>query len=145
MEWSQVVTWLLVILGWWLVNRQNNIREKRKEIRAFIDKLQNSLDELESHAIKYHTSEKSDDLAFSLKRSLNKKIPNKIALLKSRNLDMNKCYPYMKQLRQAITLENFDTANFHPRDISDDLLKKIWLSKENLSHEIEMVFSKKYP
>jgi hypothetical protein len=134
-----------VIAGWWLVNRQNNIREKRKEIRTLIDKTQSFLDELESQAIKYHTSDHSDELAFQLKRSLNKKIHNRLAILKLRNLDIEKCYPCLKQFRQSVTLENFDTADFALRNISDDLIKNIWLSKENLSQELERSFAKKYP
>jgi len=144
MEWAQTVTWLLVITGWGLVNRQNNIREKRKELRALLDKIQSFLDELEDQAIKYHTSEQSAELAFHLKRSLNKKFQNKLSILKLRNLDIEKCYPHLKQFRKAVTLENFDTADFKPRSISDDLIKNIWLSKENLSQELEKSFAKKY-
>ncbi len=70
MAWSQTVTWFLVIAGWWLVNRQNNIREKRKETRTLLDKIKSLLDDLEKQAIKYHTSPQSDDLAFEIKRSL---------------------------------------------------------------------------
>jgi hypothetical protein len=144
MEWAQTVTWILVITGWWLVNRQNNIREKRKEIRTLLDKIQNTLDEIESQAIKYHTAEKSDDLAFALKRSLNKKFPNKLAILKLRDLEVENCYLFLKQLRQAITLENFDTSDFEIKKISDDLVKNIWLSKEHLSQELEKSFARKY-
>jgi hypothetical protein len=144
MGWAQVITWLLVILGWLLVNRQNNIREKRKEIRSLLDKIQSFLDEIEYQAIQYHTSQQSDELAFQLKRNLNKKFQNKLSVLKLRNLDIQNCYPHLKQLRQAVTLENFDTSGFKPKNISDDVIKNIWLAKENLSQELERCFAKKY-
>jgi len=56
MGWTQIVTWLLVIAGWLLVNHQNNIREKRKEIRTILDKIQSLLDEIEIQAVNYHTA-----------------------------------------------------------------------------------------
>ena len=146
MGWEQTIPWLLVVAGWWLVNRQNNIREKRKEIRSFIDKIQTFLDELEVQAIKYHTSgERSDELAFYLKRDLTKKFPNKLMILQLRKLDIKKCNEYLKKFRQAITLDNFDSSAFQTKNISDDLIKRIWLSKELLSQELERIFAKKYP
>lgn len=144
MGWSQIVTWVLVMAGWWLVNRQNNIRENRKEIRTLIDKIQLSLDEIESQAIQYHTNEQSSEMAFQLKRSLNQKLRNKLDVLKLRKLDIDKCHSSLKQFRQAVTLENFDTSNFKPQHISDDLIKKIWLAKDKFSNELENCFAKKY-
>jgi hypothetical protein len=144
MGWTQIVTWISVIAGWWLVNRQNNIRENRKEIRALIDKIQLSLDEIESQAIQYNTNEQSSELAFQLKRSLNQKLRSKLDVLKLRKLNLDKCDTFLKQFRQAVTLENFDTSSFRPQHISDDLIKKIWLTKDKLSNELEKCFAKKY-
>jgi len=144
MDWSKIVTWVIVIAGWWLVNRQNNIREKRKEIRTLLDKIQSLLDEIESQAIQYHTSQQPSDLAFQLKRSLNQKLHNRLDILKLRSLNVNNCYPLLKQFRQAVTLKNFDTSSFKPQNISDDLIKNIWLAKDKLSHELENSFASKY-
>jgi len=144
MGWTQIVTWLLVISGWLLVNHQNNVREKRKEIRAILDKTQSFLDEIEIEAIKYHTSQESSDSAFQLKRNLNQKLRNKLDILKLRNLNVEKCYPYLKTLRQAVTLENFDTSSFKPQNLSDDLIKNIWLAKDKLSQELENSFAIRY-
>ena len=144
MQWSQTVTWMLVIAGWWLVNRQNNIREKRKEIRTLIDKLQVYLDDVETLAIKYHTNQESSDLAFELKRSLNQKLRSKLDILKLRTLDVNKCYPLLKQFRQAVTLNNFDTSSFKPQSMSDTIVTNIWPAKDKLSQELEKSFATKY-
>jgi hypothetical protein len=140
----QIVPWVLVIVGWWFVNSQNNIREKRKEIRTLMDKIQSLLDDIESQAIQYHTSEESSDLAFQLKRSLNQKLSNRLEILKLRSLNVDKCYSLLKQFRQAVTLENFDTKSFKPQNISDDLITKIWLAKDKLSYELEKSFASKY-
>ena len=145
MVWPQIVPWVLVIVGWWFVNSQNNIREKRKEIRTLLDKVQSLLDEIESQAIQYHTSQQPSDLAFQLKRSLNQKLHNRLDILKLRSLNVKNCYPLLKQFRQAVTLKNFDTSSFKPQNISDDLIKNIWVAKDKLSHELENSFASKYP
>ncbi|MCX7091894.1 MAG: hypothetical protein NTY50_00365 [Methylobacter sp.] len=144
MGWTQIVTWLLVISGWLLVNHQNNVREKRKEIRTILDKTQSFLDEVEIEAIKYHTSQESSDLAFQLKRSLNQKLRNRLDILALRNLNIEKCYPHLKKLRQAVTLENFDTSSFKPQNLEDDVIKNIWLAKDKLSQELEKSFATRY-
>ena len=88
MEWTQIVTWLVVVSGWCFVNHQNNLREKRKEIRALIDGVQAQLNDIEKLAVEYHTSENSKNLAFELKRSLNQKLSSKFKILTSRGFEI---------------------------------------------------------
>lgn len=130
---------------WLLVNQQNNIREKRKEIRSILDKIQSLLDEIEIQAVNYHTGRESSDLAFQLKRSLNQKLRDRLDILKLRNLDVKKCYPLLKKFRQAITLENFDTSSFIPQNLNDGLIKNIGDAKDRLSQELEKSFASRYP
>jgi hypothetical protein len=139
------MTWVLIIAGWLIVNHQNNIREKRKEIRVTLDKMQFFLDEVEIQAIQYHTNQASSDLAFQLKRSLNQKLRDRLEILKIRNLDVKKCYPLLIKFRQAVTLENFDTSNYKAQNLNDDLIKNILLAKDRLSQEFEKSFAKRYP
>ena len=142
--WPQVITWALVILGWLLVNHQNNLREKRKEVRSLLDKTQELLDSIEAQAIEYHTVQETNDLAFRIKRALSQKIKYRLEVLHLRSLDLGSCNSYLKELRRAITLKNFDSANYQKIDISDQIVKGIWLSKDRLSQELERCFSKKY-
>ena len=70
---SQVITWLLVLLGWTLVNAQNNRREERKELRAALDRLSLRIEKLVALSIKYWQSDvssESDDTSWEIKRDL---------------------------------------------------------------------------
>lgn len=145
MVWTQILTWLLIIAGWVIVNHQNNIREKRKEIRVTLDKIQIFLDEIENQAIQYHTVEASNDLSFQLKRNLNQKLRDKLKILKTRNLDVKTCNSHLTKFRQAVTLDNFDTSNYKTQTLNDDLIKNILLTKDRLSQEFEQSFAKRYP
>ena len=144
-SWTQIVTWLIVISGWWLVNRQNNIREKRKEIRALIDKVLFLIDEIEQQAIHYHTkAEMSDEIAFQLKRGLHQKLRDKLKILNLREINTDSCSQPLKELRQAITLKNFDTTSFAQQNLSSNIITNIWFARDKLSQEVEKCFLKTY-
>lgn len=55
------VSALMVVLGWYVVNKAQANRERRKQIREHIGDLQDELAELEESAIEYHTTDR--DLA----------------------------------------------------------------------------------
>ncbi|WP_125468859.1 hypothetical protein [Methylomagnum ishizawai] len=142
--WIQSIPWLLVVLGWYLVNRQNNSREKRKELRALLDQTQKLLDEIEIQAVEYHTVEATVQRAFFLKRALGLKLHQKFEILSKRSLELRLCKKYHIELRKAITLSNFDSAKYEKKELSDQIIKDIWLAKDRLSHELETCFVKEY-
>ena len=144
LEWSQVITWLAVITGWYVVNDKNNDREKRKEVRSLIDSIQNMLDDIEKEAIQYHTNNQSEELSFQIKRNLNNNLSSKVKVLKLKGFEIGKCDKYRKKLRQAITLNNFDTNGFQPQSFTSEIIRDILTSKGNFINEIEKCFSKNY-
>lgn len=144
LEWSQVITWLVVITGWYVVNDKNNDREKRKEVRSLIDSIKNMLDDIEKEAIQYHTNNQSEELSFQIKRNLNNNLSSKVKVLKLKGFEIGKCDKYRKKLRQAITLNNFDTNGFQPQPFTSEIIRDILTSKGNFINEIEKCFSKNY-
>lgn len=44
---------ILTVVGWYLVNRQNNLRENRKEFRALFDRLKVDLMEISKKSVDY--------------------------------------------------------------------------------------------
>jgi len=58
---------------------------------------------------------------------------------------MLKMLPLFKKFRQAVTLENFDTSSYKAQNLSDDLIKNIWIAKDRLSQELEKSFANHYP
>lgn len=55
-----IVSAVFVVIGWFVVNKAQGNRERRKQIREFIGKLCDDLDELESLAIGYHTAPREE-------------------------------------------------------------------------------------
>lgn len=60
---------LLVVLGWIIVNRQNDKREARKEARALVDASKKSIVELAAKAVSYHVDGKLDT-AYEIKAGI---------------------------------------------------------------------------
>jgi hypothetical protein len=139
---QQLVTWGLVVGGWLLVNSQNNIRERRKEVRSSLDKLLKRLDQLEIKAISYHTGltasyEKATHLKLELSR-IKKQIDYLHLLALSFNEDT------MIKLRQAITLNNFDTVKFEPQGFHSKIISNISTAKDRVVDQLEMAFADKF-
>lgn len=65
----QIITWLLIIVGWGIVNHQNNIRETRKEARSMADEAKTSVVNTCTAAIAYF-SDSNETGAAELKSSL---------------------------------------------------------------------------
>ena len=55
--WMQFVPWVLIIVGWAIVNHQNNRRETRKEARSMADNAKRSTIELAALGVKFLTVE----------------------------------------------------------------------------------------
>lgn len=134
----QAGTWALVILGWALVNRQNNRREERKEIREFVSDISKRSAELRDASFKYHRATARDN-------TLSSEILFKLKLLGIR-LSALKKYGVLadtdlaKRLRQAITMENFDSAGFRSQDEGSKILGNIEQAVEDLASELERAF-----
>src|SRR4051794_25377630 len=117
---GQLVTWLLVVIGWYFVNRTNNQRETRKELRSAIDEFQMFLDQIETNAVRYHTSDTADvEVAMTLKRDLHRRLPARINRLEARGLEIKDLGKTVVELRKAVTLENFDSHKFIKQQVSN--------------------------
>jgi len=138
---AQIIPWVLVVGGWWKVNKQNNFREKRKEIRAILNQLLNDLDAIEKQAYSYHTAkEELSDAGRDIKLSLSR-ISKDVARYDL--LPSGKRHPIVK-LRQAATLKNFDTDCFVTQNANSELLDEISATKDELIDALERHFQDQY-
>lgn len=136
--WFHPVTWTLVIVGWLIVNWQNNRREDRKEIRAALTKIYSDINDLQQEAINFHTSKRQD---FNLE--------SKIVLTQGRLTDhlghlRIRSSSYFTQLSafiDAITLENFQDSKFTRQAISSELVDNIRDTANELEAALENEFS----
>lgn len=142
---GQIITWVLVIYGWKVVDSANDKRESRKEVRAMILEIHKLLDEIEKNAIEYHTGDNpSPNLSADLKRNISRKLQVCISHLGKRNLDVTKPEKALTALRQAITLKNFDSKDFSKKRLSDPLILNIGTTKDSLAMFLEDSFNSKF-
>lgn len=80
-----IIGWSLIVWGWIYNNKKNNLRERRKELRSFIDRIVQQVIELESKAIDYYTkpARSSNKLGFEIKAAQLSLITKIEKLLKS--------------------------------------------------------------
>lgn len=138
-DWSDVVTWSLVLLGWFVVYRSELANERRKERREAVTQLINEVKEIERHGIEFHSSEKymadaSDSLTWRIGR-LNRCFQRP----PFRALDIP--LPLMVRFKKAFTLNNTDSSSFVSqtyhgelivgmRKITDEMIEKIEAARD---------------
>lgn len=110
MEWANVITWLLVLVGWFVVHRATLIRERRKEKREVSIQMCRVLAELQTAAIDFHTApnfdaRKSSDLAQQVERVI-------LQLQKIPLSELQVPTMCMINLRRRITKHNIDPSDF---------------------------------
>jgi len=109
---APIGSWVLVIAGWFIVRRDQNRRELRKEVRALIDSVLDQVDTLEDDATTYFTTtdgSSGSGMGAAIRSSL-----------KSIGVDVKHVYDASKgkidaqehliSLRKAITAGDFDSA-----------------------------------
>lgn len=141
--WGQAVSWAIIFVGWYVVNRQNNARETRKEIRASLLDLYKHLDGIEDAAFNYHAGTGNAGEARKIRRDI-QQIAARIVLARRGSMQIS----YSRELaafRKAVTFENFDTANFVAKPAQDPLFDQISDTKRNLIMALEQAYSKAYP
>jgi hypothetical protein len=140
---DDVFTWLLVISGWVVVHRMTLNRERRKEKRDIAETAIKNLIELEAEAVKFHCDDHFDAQAMNsilwktnrLISSFNR-APMCELLLTSVSL---------KELRQSITLKNFDCTGFIPQSVHSRIVTDICLAVDKLIVYIEEKKMKVWP
>lgn len=142
-DYLQIITWLVIIIGWFIVNNQQNIREKRKERRAQLDDFNGNIIQLEKKAISYHINATHDEqLAREIKRNLDviRKFAIRIKLLDTKILNR-----VIINLRQSITYKNFDNGTNHNQETENsELVGGIYSACDTFIDSMESSFQNKY-
>lgn len=103
----QFLSFLAVIVGWFLVNSLNSDRERHAEWRKFAKELAKMAEDIEKEALEYHKKEERD-------KELEERIIHHIDRFEAKYAilaDKVKVNVYLPaHLRKAITLNNFYTA-----------------------------------
>jgi hypothetical protein len=140
---GQIATWILIVAGWYVVDRQLHKRERRREIRAQIDKCESLLQNLEEIAKSYHCEPIHSPQLASEILTLIQRILRKISYLKL--LTTHEYNQNAKAIRRAITLNNFDSTTHAAAALDSQLMNDIGIAIDNAHLALETAFHEKYP
>jgi hypothetical protein len=137
---------VLVVAGWYIVNKAQANRERRKQIREFASGLSKDLSDLEAVVIKYHTDprDKSGERQIISKLTrfetacgiLPKFVENQrfFKATPSQNLIVSGLV--IQQMRKAMTLKHFYDEHSEPLDDSDQLIQGILASTDKVQETL---------
>jgi hypothetical protein len=144
-----LVSAVMVVVGWYVVNKAQANRERRKQIREYVRDLRDDLANLETLVIEYHTTERNDakgheiisklgrfeKACSSLPRFLNSQKFFKAVASDKLNID-GKC---LQELRKAMTLNHFADEHAGALGVQDVLIQQIELTTGNMQEALESV------
>jgi hypothetical protein len=105
------ISWVLVILGWWIVSRGHNRREDRKEVRAALTHIADLIRTVEENSHHYLVSSTSSPenrtLSIAIKRDL-KRLAGDLQRFEE-SCEGAQCRLELIAFRQAVTGGEFDS------------------------------------
>lgn len=139
---NQVITWLLIVVGWVTVHYLTHTRERQKEVRELKTNLIERILEIERRSIVFHQSANyNQDEA----RALLAEIERVSSGISRRPLLLLALQPkVMRLFRSSITLKNFDPTSFQPQSATSKLLSDISLRTESLTAALEQAYAQRY-
>ena len=139
----------LVVAGWFIVNKTQANRERRKQLREAVGDLQESLSELEKVAISYHSAARLPALEREIVSKLGRfeKACSAIPRYVNSQRFWRACPPAsvevdarsIQQLRKAITLNHFADEHTGALDDQDELIQEIDLAATVVQERLEDV------
>lgn len=141
-NWPDVVTWGLVLIGWGVVRASQLSQERRKENREAVARVMDEIKEIESIAIRFHSStsfcaQTSDGLIWRVGR-LNR------SLQRPPLIDLNIPLPLMVRFKKRLTLRNMDASSFVQQAYHDELIVGVRQIADEIIEAIEAARDKKY-
>lgn len=129
--------WIVTAMGWLVANFQANKREKRKELRAEIDRVILTVHGLLEAARQYYTKAGDDREDARLRiHTLINRASGQIELL-DRHQDDPKVQSRFVSLYEAITNGDFESKDLKPAPLSGERYTRIAFAAENLVSKIE--------
>jgi hypothetical protein len=133
---NQLVPWLLIVVGWMIVNYQNNVRETRKEARAMADAAKKTAIEVSSKAVDFFTSADASGLA--LKSSLELlEIELERFPLFSAGSKLLVCFT---AFAEVITGDDFESRDRSVKEPTSPEINAVFRTRNELLAEIERQF-----
>lgn len=143
MSWVNAIPWIIAVFGWFAAHAFSEARERRKDVKAQLEKLNSRLLKIEESAISFHTKAGFDpalarEIATQLDRA--ERTIGRLQMLSSELLQ-----PYIIAHRRSITLSNFDISVFKQHEPNSELVQEITNATLAIEDEIERQYQQHYP
>lgn len=135
-----IINVLAVIIGWWIINYQNNKRETRKEVRSALNEIQKLIAELSAEAIGYHTEKRNrrlEEVISSSAHMLSFKIQFAVKPIGTVHTEKINAY------KDALMKDNFGGTQ-SPLSEEHAVIRAIRHQGHELSLELEEAYSSKF-
>lgn len=137
------IPWAIAVLGWGFTHIFSEARERRKEVRAQLDKAIEQLLALEKASREFHMADefkvvKAHDLTSALDTFERK-------LYRITCLNIDDLVGRLVRLRRAITLKNFDRTAFSAQAPESEVLASIADAAADMEDAMESQYRGRYP
>lgn len=145
-EWlkSNLLPWLppvFTLVGWFIVNRQNNQREARKEARSAADRCKVLVREVAQYGIEYWNGT-GDIKSWKIRASF-EELEVEIGRFQDR-ATQDHLLTLQAELVDAVMGHNFDTASFKPVAPDHPVFKEIPAARQRLLVAIEKELARQF-
>lgn len=141
---GQVISWLVIVIGWRFISRDNDRRERRKEVRALLTEIRSAILSVEAEAYEYWgmPATGSEKVARKIKRDL-KHLAGMVTTLKGLNpkFDLDNL---LNKYRQDLTGSDFEGLVRPARPSNDGLFVEISQSAVELTSAMNEFFRQSY-
>ncbi|WP_110946436.1 hypothetical protein [Pseudomonas bohemica] len=138
-KYTSLFTLMTVVLGWIVVNWQNNNREERKEVRSSLSEAIEEITSLEDEAVKYHSA---DSRSAEGEREITKRITRLSSRIRHLGIESDESRRLFIRFKQSMTLDNFETNRFSQQGTDSEILEMISMRSEELQDALETQFSR---
>lgn len=142
--WSELLPWagpVITLIGWFIVNGQNNDRERRKEARSAADRCKTLAREVSQLGYNYWLG-KGDVAPWQIKAQLEELEVEITRFPESKG--RSKLIDRHIDLVEAITGLDFESATMKPRAASHAIYREMAIARQRLLAEIEQQFSQHF-
>lgn len=137
------VSTLTIVVGWYMINKQNNQRETRKELRKLLDDISKDLEKLTEEAFLFHTSVYNHINAMKIQTRIKLSIDKITRAAESLDMAHDMLQPCI-DLRRSITYENFDSTGHQIFNSDNEIIERINDQYPSIVFPLEESFHKKY-
>lgn len=142
--WALLLPWaapVVTLIGWFIVNHQNNEREERKEARSAADRCKTIAREVTQSGFNYWLG-KNEVAAWQIKAQLEELEVEITRFPESKG--RSKLIDKHIDLVEAITALDFESASMKPRASDHSIFREMAMARQRLLYEIEHQFSKHF-